>query len=282
MVVTERWAAPRQRGACRHPPSELVRTHSIEIGIAGLLDGDMKQLLPKLLSAGVRKPAPLASPMLPAGPYAHRQLFHRNAIVTALGMRSIGSGGPCVTTRNTAAYLDHSLSTPVVCLNGLWHPEAPMFAGALTGKLYCHGGCNAGETIEAFVQRSTPSGQVLGWEYVGQYRQSSSGDACFADMRGPSMEKTRRKYADSLSEQQNMWELLLECAEWVGVSLQMSNCKARDAKPLPGSRGPHCTQQIRCSWPRKRRSCARQRSSLSSSSFHCELGHCTMRASIAF
>ena len=215
-----------------YPPSDLVRTHSIEIGIAGLLDGDMKELLPKLLSVSVHQPAPLASSTLPAGPYARRQLFHRNAIVSALGMRSLGSGGPCVTTRNTAEYLNYSLKTPVVCLNGLWHPEAPLFAGAPTGKLYCHGDCKVGETIEAFVQRFTPSGQVFGWEYLGQYRQSSSGDACFADMRGPMMEKTRRKYAQSLLEQQNMWDLLLVVAERVGESLQISNCEARDAKAL--------------------------------------------------
>lgn len=41
------------------------------------------------------------------------------------------------------------------------------------------------------------------------------------------MARTRRKYADALLEQQNMWELLLVCAERVGVSLQMSDCEKR-------------------------------------------------------
>lgn len=234
-----RWAAEpneRKSGAREHihhywPPSAMIKTHLIEVGIAGLLDGQMKELLPKLLSADACTPAPLASPTSPAltaGPYTRRQLFHRNALVPALGMKSLGSGGPCVTTRNTAEFLGHNPTTPVVCLNALWHPEAPLFAGAPTAKLYCHGDCQVGEIIEAFVQRFTSSGQILGWEYLGRYQQSSHGDACFADMRGPTMASTRRKYADALLEQQNMWELLLVCAERVGVSLQMSDCEKRN------------------------------------------------------
>jgi len=216
-VVPVAAAAPAVAPAPKTEMGEAEMEVKTERTSAGKTEGAAEAIIAEVKMEGAEEPR-----------YDGRQLFHRNALVQALQLQSIGKGGPCVTTRNWSRDAElfpdqgPQTKTPVVCLNDAWHPLAPRFAGDRHATLFCHGDCLDGETISLIVRRRSASGKVLGHEYCGQYRLRERSPHGHADLSGDRMAEARRTYATCLHTQENMAGVREQCARDLGLAASLS------------------------------------------------------------